>query len=104
MQRSRYISLIYTYSTSGFYCTMTSTTPSTTTQMYHSNEWYIQHLSNTLKQRDARVLWNDDEHEAYYEIAQRAQADRCQCYRLIATGRTLLQLTKMSPYVAPTPK
>ena len=65
----------------------------------HSTEWYVQHLPSTLKPRDIHVLWNGDEHEAYYEIAQRAQADRCQCYRLIAASRTLLQLTKMASAV-----
>ena len=72
----------------------TDTKTKITTDIARSNEWYLQHLPTTLKSRDIHVLWNDDEHEAYYDIAQRAQADRCQCYRLIATSMTLLQLTK----------
>lgn len=57
-------------------------------------------MSATLKERDVSVLWNDDENEAYYEIAERAQADRCQCYRLVATGRDLLQLRRFSTETA----
>jgi len=69
----------------------------TTTQADRSNDWYVQHLPSTLRPRDTHVLWNDDEQEAYYDISQRAQADRCQCYRLFATSRTLSQLIKSMP-------
>lgn len=56
------------------------------------NNWYLQHMPQTLKSRDMGVLWSKDEVDAYYEIAQRAKADRCQCYRLIAIGRDLVKL------------
>jgi len=57
-----------------------------------SNNWYLQHMPQTLKPRDVGVLWSKDEVDAYYEIAQRAKVDRCQCYRLIAIGRDLVKL------------
>jgi len=57
-----------------------------------SNNWYLQHMPQTLKTRDVGVLWSKDEVDAYYDIAQRAKVDRCQCYRLIAIGRDLVKL------------
>ena len=58
--------------------------------------WYTQHLDSTFQTRDTYVLWNEDEITAYDAISQRALVDRCQCYRLIAVGRDLLQLSRKS--------